>query len=148
MVAGKGGRKPRSTVLVYEGRRYTWSSKGYWRCTSANDRHNLARRIWEQAHGTIPAGRKITYLDGDRFNVRLENLACLSNSECQKRRLQDPDYKILATCFVTYGRLINAIEMKLDPEKGRERGAKCWETRRRHFGPSGGNGRRRAEVEA
>ncbi len=138
-VKGKRGRKPRSAVIVYEGRRYTWSVKGYWRCTTMDDRHNLARRIWEEHNGPIPAGHKIIYLDGDRFNLAPKNLACLSHSECQKRRLADPDYLAIDRCYLSYGRLLYAIKLRLNPEIARERGEKIWAARRRHYGPSGGN---------
>jgi hypothetical protein len=81
----------------------------------------------------------VIYLDGDRYNLNPKNLACLSHSEVQGLRMKDPEYKALATCYVTYGRLVNAINMKLDPEIARERGRKVWATRRRRYGPSGGN---------
>lgn len=133
------GRKPHAEVLVYKGLRYTWSTKGYWRATTMGDRHNLTRRLWTEAHGPIPGGHKVIYLDGDRFNVRLLNLACLSHAEVQKRRLADPDYRALTACFLTYGHLINAIAMQLDPERARSRGRKIWATRRLRYGISGGN---------
>lgn len=140
-VKGKGGRRPHGTVLVYEGRRYTWSSKGYWRCTTKGDRHNLARHVWEERRGPIPPGHKVIYLDGDRFNVRIENLACLSHSDVQKRRMKDPEYKAVASCYSTYGRLLWTIQNRLNPSLGSERSRKAWDTRRRRFGPSGGNAR-------
>lgn len=134
-----GGRKPHGPVLVRKGRRYTWSSKGYWRCTTMGDRHNLARLIWEETHGLIPAGHKVIYLDGDRFNLAPENLACLSHAEVQKRRLADPRYRAIATATALYGRLKYQVEMQLNPELARERGRKTWATRRLRYGASGGN---------
>ncbi|OHE63865.1 MAG: hypothetical protein A2001_01505 [Treponema sp. GWC1_61_84] len=141
-----GGRKPRSEVLVYCGTRYTWSPKGYWRSTTMADRHSLTRRIWTERSGPIPPGHKVIFLDGNRFNVHPDNLACLSHSDCQKRRLLDPEYKMIVKCYVLYGHLIRAIEDKIDPERILRRCEKAWLTRRLRFGPSGGN-RGRSVVE-
>jgi hypothetical protein len=133
------GRKPAGQVLVYQGRRYTWSVKGYWRCTTMGNRHNLTRLIWEQHNGTIPAGHKIIYLDGNRNNLTLKNLACLSHSECQKRRLQDPEYRLMDKCFLMYGHLIKKIADIAEPGRSRKRALKAWVTRRIRYGQSGGN---------
>ena len=40
-----------------------------------------ARLVWEAHHGEIPEGHKIIYLDGDRLNVDISNLAMVSNAE-------------------------------------------------------------------
>jgi hypothetical protein len=133
------GRKARSEVLVHEGERYTWSYKGYWRCTRSGDRRNLARAIWERHHGPIGPGRTVIYLDGNRFNVSPENLACLTHSEVQTRIMANPDKRAYFSCLGTCGRLMFAIEANLDPSRYRRRGLAAWETRRRRFGPSGGN---------
>lgn len=39
------------------------------------------RFVWRQAHGPIPKGHDITFLDGDKQNCSLENLALISNAE-------------------------------------------------------------------
>jgi len=39
------------------------------------------RLVWEQANGEIPKGYKMAFLDGDRQNVRLENLTILPLNE-------------------------------------------------------------------
>ena len=133
------GRKTCSDVLVYQGKRYTWSVKGYWRCTSMGDRHNLSRLIWAQANGPIPPGHKVIYLDGNRFNVSPDNLACLSHADVQKRRLKDQEYRAISKAMGFYGLLINRINEQLDPSLARLRARKAWETRLQRFGPSGGN---------
>ena len=38
------------------------------------------RLIYEAAHGPIPEGNIVIFLDGDRNNMDLENLACISKS--------------------------------------------------------------------
>ncbi len=36
---------------------------------------------WEKHHGEVPKGYNIIYLDGNRKNANIENLACVSNAE-------------------------------------------------------------------
>lgn len=137
------GRKPTGDVLIYNGQRYTWSIKGYWRSTCSNDRHNLTRLIWETHHGEIPPGHKVIYKDGNRFNVSIENLDCLSHSDFQKQRLEDPEYRMLVKCYTIYGQLIRNIIETTDPERRDLRYRKVWETRRNRYGNSGGNGKKK-----
>ena len=37
--------------------------------------------IWEKKYGEIPDGHKVIFLDGDRFNFDINNLALVSNGE-------------------------------------------------------------------
>lgn len=47
-----------------------------------NDNFILKHRlIWEEAHGPIPEGYKVTFLDGDKRNFDLSNLALVTNAE-------------------------------------------------------------------
>ena len=39
------------------------------------------RYAWEQAHGPIPKGHKLLFLDGDRTNARVDNLALVTDAE-------------------------------------------------------------------
>lgn len=39
------------------------------------------RLIWEEAHGPIPEGHVVIFLDGDRTNIVLENLAMVQRKE-------------------------------------------------------------------
>ena len=39
------------------------------------------RLIWEEAHGPIPEGCKVTFLDGDKRNFDLSNLALVTTAE-------------------------------------------------------------------
>jgi len=47
------------------------------------------RLIWEQAHGAIPKGHVICFLDGNRQNCALENLAMLTRREVVKMNQLD-----------------------------------------------------------
>lgn len=39
----------------------------------------LHRRVWEQIHGKIPNDHRVIFLDGNKFNCHIDNLACVSN---------------------------------------------------------------------
>ena len=39
------------------------------------------RKVWEDHHGPIPKGYSIVFLDGDKTNYDISNLACLSKNE-------------------------------------------------------------------
>lgn len=58
------------------------------------------RLIWEQAHGPIPPGHIVIFLNGDRRDFRLENLKMISRAEhgvmC-KRGLHFPDSALTET---------------------------------------------------
>jgi hypothetical protein len=41
--------------------------------------------VWEDANGPIPSGHKVSFKDGDKRNVCLDNLELLSNAEMMKR---------------------------------------------------------------
>lgn len=38
-------------------------------------------RVWQEAHGPVPRGHKIIFLDGDRHNCELKNLRLVSDAE-------------------------------------------------------------------
>jgi len=86
------GFKLRSKVfqkpLVYGGRRYTPDKNGYWRDTVLRSAKYypgtlLHRRKWMDRHGPIPPGHDVVFKDGNRRNVRLSNLKCMSHAEQQ-----------------------------------------------------------------
>ena len=39
------------------------------------------RKVWEDNFGSIPKGYSIVFLDGDKTNYDISNLACLSKNE-------------------------------------------------------------------
>lgn len=49
----------------------------------------LHRYIWVQAHGLVPAGHIVTFIDGDRMNVVLENLQLISMATNARRNYID-----------------------------------------------------------
>lgn len=85
-------RRKRAGVIV-DGVCYSPSGRsGHLRATGG-DRHELHHRLWERAHGPIPPGHQVSFLDGNPLNVALTNLFCdtVANvSQYQQRRLH-PD---------------------------------------------------------
>ncbi len=83
----KNGRLPHNTKPIgYE----RVSKDGYievkiaMRPGDTANGHNFIpkhRLIWERANGPIPAGCNIIFLDGDKRNFDLENLALVTNAE-------------------------------------------------------------------
>jgi len=129
---GKGaGRPVKHDLIEWNGNRYTWTPKGFWRCTSFYDRHNLTHRIWLTVHGEpVPAGHQIVFADGNRFNIAPENLLCLTRREVQLRILADPTKLAINTAYLAYGHLVNGILEANDPERKAQRFQKVVATRR------------------
>ena len=52
----------------------------------------LARVVWQQAHGPIPAGHVIWHLNGNSADCRDDNLDCITVAErCRRQNEADPD---------------------------------------------------------
>lgn len=65
---------PLGTVIV--------DKAGYLRKKVATGRWELLHRLlWEEVHGEIPEGCNVTFLDGDKSHVCIENLALITNEE-------------------------------------------------------------------
>jgi len=43
------------------------------------------REVWEQHHGPIPRGHSIVFINGDRADLRIENLECIPRTELMSR---------------------------------------------------------------
>lgn len=41
--------------------------------------------LWEDAHGPVPAGHAVIFKDGNKQNITLDNLACISRVELMSR---------------------------------------------------------------
>lgn len=55
---------------------------GYLRRKTPTGKWELLHRLlWEEANGPIPAGCKVTFLDGNKENVSMENLVLVTNAE-------------------------------------------------------------------
>lgn len=43
--------------------------------------------VWERAHGPVPAGHALAFKNGNRLDVRLENLECITRRELIQERI-------------------------------------------------------------
>lgn len=59
----------------------TLGNRGYWQIRLLGQRLVQHRIVWELHFGPIPEGKVIDHIDRDRFNNRIENLRCVSQSE-------------------------------------------------------------------
>lgn len=50
------------------------------------------RIVWEDAHGEIPKGYKVVFKNGDKKDIRLENLELISHAELMKRNSMHTRY--------------------------------------------------------
>lgn len=75
--------------------------------------------LWEKAHGPLQKGEKLTFLNGDRTDIRLENLAqvtCSINSILTSKKLRFADAE-LTRAGINVAMLIHACGQK---ERGRK----------------------------
>lgn len=67
--------------------------EGYRKRKTADDRTRPSRfnwryvhvLVWEEAHGPVPAGHALVFKNGDRTDIRLDNLECLSRRALMAR---------------------------------------------------------------
>jgi len=84
----KKGQRPHTWLPVGSERVTT---QGYRQLKAADegracDRWHMVHVImWEQAHGPVPPGHIVIFKNGDRQDIRLDNLECISRAEHAKR---------------------------------------------------------------
>nr|BDT27285.1 hypothetical protein BHI3_07510 [Bacteriovorax sp. HI3] len=79
------GHKFQSKVIIYNGEKYTYSKKNEWR-KSKGDRKLLHRQMWEDTYGPLNENEEISFKDGNKDNVVLDNLVKSTISENCRRR--------------------------------------------------------------
>lgn len=67
--------------------------------------------IWEEHHGPVPPGHCITFMDGDRSNITIENLACISRAEMVYMSKQG--YHQLPRDMKFSGMMLTKLELRL-----------------------------------
>jgi len=80
------------------------------------------RLIWEEANGPIPAGHVIGFRNGDKTDLRLENLELISRVERMRRNTLHNFPKPLASTIQLLGALTRQIRKRArahDPEQDR-----------------------------
>ena len=84
--------KEAGAVRIESGRLVMKDSDGNWK--------SATRVIWEKEYGRVPDGYVVTALDGDCFNISLDNLACIPISYMgllQKNGLRSENAEITKT---------------------------------------------------
>lgn len=69
----------------------------------------MQRHVWETGHGPIPSGYAIAFKNGDKRDVRLENLECISRRELMARNTVHTLPKPLARTIQLLGALNRKI---------------------------------------
>ena len=77
----KKGQIPKNTRPVGSERIDAKDGYLYIKVAEPNKWMPKHRFIWEQANGPIPEGNVVTFLDGNKENIVLENLACITLAE-------------------------------------------------------------------
>ena len=121
----------RAETIVFEGRNYAWHDSGYyWRCTTGK-RESLARVLYERAHGPIKGRKVVVFKDGNRYNLDVKNLVCITPSMQTKERYKnDPLFQASCIASLTLGRLRLQVKETVDPELRRKRMERAWKSRR------------------
>lgn len=69
-------------------------------------------RIWERAHGPVPAGHVVVFRNSDRADIRLDNLQLISRRELMRRNSVHNLPKPLAAAIQLLGALNRQIRRK------------------------------------
>lgn len=119
--------------VEWGGAKWVWTEKGYWRETGG-ERRNLARTLWEHYHcESLPNGFCVFFRDGNRHNLKRDNLEAMTMSEFTRRRLTiDPLFRATMLAAGAIGRLVRKAKEDANPYLGKERGKRCWESRKRN----------------
>ena len=81
----------------------------------------MQRHVWEQAHGPIPSGHVIAFRNGDKRDVRLENLELISRTELMARNTVHTLPKPLARTIQLLGALNRQIRRKTAAHEEQDR---------------------------
>lgn len=95
----KKGQIPKNYMEVGE---YTHTTDGYLirkvqeKGTQRERFEFVHRAVWEEHNGPIPAGKMVSFLDGDKDNCNIENLVLIDNAEnlemnSSQLRFTDPE---------------------------------------------------------
>lgn len=72
----------------------------------------LQRHAWETAHGPVPKGHVIAFRNGDKRDIRLDNLECISRRELMRRNTVHRLPKPLAETIQLLGALNRQIRKR------------------------------------
>jgi len=74
---------------------------------------------WEREHGPVPDGYMLTFRDGDRRNVDLDNLELITNAECLRRNSWNHFPRELREVMALLSELKRAIRKREHEEQDR-----------------------------
>lgn len=69
--------------------------------------------VWEAAHGPVPRGHAISFRNGDRRDIRLDNLACIPRAELMRRNTLHRYPSALVSAMQLRGALVRRIRRQL-----------------------------------
>ena len=69
--------------------------------------------LWEQHHGPVPAGHKVVFRNGNKRDVRLDNLELLSNAEMMRRNTIHRYPEEVKKAMTARGTLVRAINRRV-----------------------------------
>jgi len=102
---------------------------------------HLHRLVWEQANGPIPPGMMVTFLDGNKENVSLENLALISMAE--NAILRTKGYRSSNPEITQAGITTAKISIAIKKKRGKKNGA----SKRQTAGPGDGDQQKNETME-
>ena len=73
---------------------------------------HLHLELWEQHHGKPPAGHAVCFINGDKTDLRIDNLECISRAELMARNTVHRLPKELAEICQLYGALNRQINQR------------------------------------
>jgi hypothetical protein len=68
--------------------------------------------LWEQHHGKVPEGHAVCFINGDKTDLRIDNLECITRSELMARNTVHRLPKELAEICQLYGALNRQINQR------------------------------------
>lgn len=86
------------------------------------------RLVWEQANGPIPKNHIVIFLDGNKQNCNLENLALISRAEhlqMTRAKLRSENPKFTETGVLIARTEVTRRKMKKERKKKNERNSSC-----------------------
>jgi len=79
--------------------------------------------IWERVHGPVPAGHRLWFKNGDKTDIRLDNLECISGREAMARTTVHNLPKPIAQTVQLLGALNRQIRRRTRGEEQDQRSA-------------------------
>jgi len=123
----KKGERRGVAVQLYQPIGTERISKDGYRERKVNDGLPLQKRwravhlvIWEEAHGPLPPGHAVAFKNGDKTDIRLDNLECITKRELMRRNSVHNLPPELASTIQLLGALKRQIRRRENAHAGQE----------------------------